>query len=52
MTLHLDAHERTETITTAVYDLMSKNGQTQVYGGRIYEGVRSYGYGVANATKM
>lgn len=45
---HMSQHALSETLTFEVYDLMSKRAGTKtIYGGRIHNGTRSHGIGVA-----
>jgi hypothetical protein len=46
MNNHLAEHPKSDTLTTAVYDLMAKGGGRTVYGGRIHGGIVSHGFGV------
>lgn len=47
MIRHMDSHDPSETLTFSVYDLMGRKDRNNVYGGRIYQRVRSHGVGVA-----
>lgn len=49
---HLDKHELSETVSIVSYDLMHKSGNGLVYGARIFQGIKSYGIGVAAVLKV
>lgn len=44
---HMDRHPEPDDRTFSVFDSMCKGGARFVYGGRIYNGIRSHGLGVA-----
>jgi hypothetical protein len=46
MRRHMEQHELTETLSFSVFDTMYKGGGRIVFGGSIYNGIRSHGFGV------